>query len=151
MLKLFRPLAILALTLPAPAQQPDQLFTATRLQLDVTKILLAQEAAWNNGDLDAYLSHYKDAPDTQAVLGTPTRGLANIRLAFRANFPNRDVMGTLQQDNIEVRALGENFALATGNYHLTRPKKAGGDASGGFTEILEKTPTGWQVIFSETT
>ena len=157
MLKHLRIIALLALTLPAllapltKAQEPDQLFTATRLQLDVTKVLLAQESAWNNGDLDAYLSHYKDAPDTQAILGTPTRGLANIRLAFRANFPNRDVMGTLQQDSVEVRALGDNFALATGNYHLTRPRKAGGDTSGGFTEILEKTPTGWQVIFSETT
>jgi len=157
MLKHLRIIALLALTLPAllapstKAQEPDQLYTATRLQLDVTKVLLAQESAWNNGDLDAYLSHYKDAPDTQAILGTPTRGLANIRLAFRANFPNRDVMGNLTQDNIDVRPLGETFALATGNYHLTRSRKAGGDLSGAFTEILEKTPTGWQVIFSETT
>jgi uncharacterized protein (TIGR02246 family) len=153
--KPFRPLAILALslcTLSALAQSPpDQLYTATRLQLDVTKVLLAQEAAWNRGDLDAYIGHYKDAPDTQAILGTPTRGLQNIRLAFRANFPNADAMGTLVQDDIDVRALGENFALATGKYHLARSHKAGGDASGGFTEILEKTPTGWQVIFSEST
>jgi uncharacterized protein (TIGR02246 family) len=130
---------------------PDQLYTATRLQLDVTKVLLAQEGAWNRGDLDAYISHYKDAPDTQAILGTPTRGLQNIRLAFRANFPNADAMGTLVQEDIDVRALGDDFALATGKYHLTRSRKAGGDVSGGFTEILEKTPTGWQVIFSEST
>jgi uncharacterized protein (TIGR02246 family) len=151
MLKTLALIALTLLALSTPAQQPDQLYTATRLQLDVTKVLLAQEAAWNNGDLEAYVSHYKDAPDTQAILGTPTRGLANIRLAFRANFPNRDVMGTLAQDSVQVRALGENFALATGEYHLTRSRKSGGDASGSFTEILEKTPTGWQVIFSETT
>jgi uncharacterized protein (TIGR02246 family) len=151
MFKTLTTIALILCTLPALAQEPDQLFTATRLQLDVTKVLLAQEAAWNKGDLDGYISHYKDAPDTQAVLGTPVRGLANIRLAFRANFPNRDVMGTLAQDSVEVRALGDNFALATGNYHLTRPRKAGGDLNGAFTEVLEKTPTGWQIIFSETT
>jgi uncharacterized protein (TIGR02246 family) len=153
--RLSRHLATFALSLcalPTFAQSPpDQLYTATRLQLDVTKVLLAQQAAWNKGDLDGYIAHYKDAPDTQAILGTPTRGLANIRLAFRANFPSREVMGTLEQDDIEVRALGDNFALATGKYHLSRPKKSGGDASGGFTELFEKTPTGWQVIFSETT
>jgi uncharacterized protein (TIGR02246 family) len=153
--KLFQPIAILTLSLcalPAFTQSPpDQLYTATRLQLDVTKVLLAQEAAWNRGDLDAYISHYKDAPDTQAILGTPVRGLQNIRLAFRANFPNNDAMGNLQQEAIDVRALGDDFALATGNYHLTRSRKAGGDLTGGFTEILEKTPTGWQVIFSEST
>ncbi len=143
---------VLALCLPTlAAQQKDQLFTATRQQLDATKVLLAQETAWNDGDLDGYLSHYKDAPDTQAILGTAARGLDTIRNAFRQNFPSRDGMGKLENSEVEVRALGENFTLITGNYHLTRSKKAGGDATGTFTEILEKTAAGWQVIFSENT
>ena len=60
-------------------------------------------------------------------------------------------MGTLEQTEVEVRPLGENFALATGKYHLTRAKKHGGDLEGLFTEILEKTKAGWQIIYSETT
>jgi len=143
-------LALPLASLPSAAQSSGQLYTATRLQLDVTKILLAQERAWNNGDLDGYLSHYKDAPDTQAILDGPVRGLQNIRAAYRTNYPNPESMGTLEQSEVEVRALGDNFALATGRYHLTRPHKKGGDTNGGFTEVLEKTPTGWQVIYSET-
>jgi uncharacterized protein (TIGR02246 family) len=146
---------LLALTLlapiPAHTQQPDQLYTATRNQLDVTKIILAQEAAWNRGDLEAYLSHYKDAADTQAILGSPVRGLQNIRTLFHANFPNRDVMGSLEQSSVEIRELGDTFALATGKYDLRRGRKFGGDSSGSFTELFEKTPAGWQIIFSETT
>jgi uncharacterized protein (TIGR02246 family) len=146
---------LLTLTLLAPlaahAQQPDQLFTATRLQLDVTKVLLAQEAAWNRGDLDAYLAFFKDAPDTQAILGAPLRGLPAIRSRFHSSFPTRDTLGTLEQSQVEVRALGDTFALATGKYTLTRPKKSGGNADGTFIEIFEKTPTGWQIIFTETT
>jgi uncharacterized protein (TIGR02246 family) len=145
---------LLLLLLAAPAalaQQPDQLFTATRLQLDVTKILLAQEAAWNRGDLEAYLGYFKDAPDTQAILGAPLRGLPAIRSRFHSSFPNRDTMGTLEQSQVEVRAMGETFALATGKYQITRSRKAGGDGEGTFLEILEKTPTGWQIIFTETT
>lgn len=146
---------ILLLTLllaipPASAQSSGQLYTATRLQLDVTKVLLAQEHSWNNGDLDGYLSHYKDASDTQVILEGPVRGLSNIRAAYHANYPTRDLMGTLEQSEVEVRALGDNFALATGRYHLTRPHKKGGDTEGGFTEVLEKTTAGWQVIYSET-
>ena len=114
-------------------------------------MLLAQETAWNQGDLDGYLSHYKDAPDTQAILGSAARGLDTIRNAFRQNFPNRDSMGRLENSEVEVRALGENFILATGRYHLSRSRKGGGDATGTFTEILEKTAAGWQVIFSENT
>ena len=147
-------IATLALALCAPlmaAQQKDQLFTATRQQLDATKVLLAQQAAWNDGDLDKYVSYYKDAPDTQAILGSAAIGLDTIRNAYRTNFPNRDVMGKLENSEVEVRALGDNFTLITGNYHLMRVKKAGGDANGTFTEILEKTAAGWQVIFSENT
>jgi ketosteroid isomerase-like protein len=135
----------------AHAQQPDQLFTATREQLDVTKALLAQAAAWNKGDMDAYVAFYKNAPDTVAMLAGPVRGVDSIRAAFHANFPNAASMGTLEESSVEVRAMGDNFALATGKYHLDRAKKSGGDVDGGFTEIFEKTPDGWKVIFSETT
>jgi uncharacterized protein (TIGR02246 family) len=147
-------ISVLALTffaIPTQAQTPDQLFTATRNQLEVTKVILAQEAAWNKGNLEAYIGFYKDAPDTQAILGSPTRGLQNIRTLFHANFPSPDVMGTLEQSSVEVRELGENFALATGKYDLTRGKKFGGNATGSFTDIFEKTPAGWRVVFSETT
>jgi uncharacterized protein (TIGR02246 family) len=135
----------------ATAQNTDPLFTATREQLDVAKVVLEQQDAWNKGDLDAYLSHYKDAPDTQAVLATLVRGIDNIRSAFKANFPNKDSMGTIEDSEVEVRAMGDNFALATGKYHLTRSRKAGGEISGTFTELFEKTPAGWKIIFSEST
>jgi ketosteroid isomerase-like protein len=133
------------------AQAPDQLYTATHQQLDVAKALLAQQAAWNRADLEAYVGFYKDAPDTQAVLATPVRGLQSIRNAFSINFPRAEAMGTLDESEVEVRALGEDHALATGHYHLTRNKKGGGDAEGSFVDVFEKTPKGWKIVFSETT
>ena len=145
-------LAVAALIVPAcAAQSSDPLFTATREQLDVVKIILAQQEAWNKGDLDGYLSHYKNAPDTQAVLANLVRGLDNIRAAYRQNFPNKDAMGTIEDTDVGVRELGDHFALATGRYHLTRSKKAGGPAEGTFSELFEKTAAGWQIIFSEST
>ncbi|HXS13722.1 MAG TPA: nuclear transport factor 2 family protein [Acidobacteriaceae bacterium] len=136
-------------TVPAVSQNPDPLFTATRQQLDVVKIILAQQNAWNKGDLDAYLSHYKDGPDTQAVLANLVRGVDNIRSAYKQNFPNKDSMGTIEDTDIEVEALGDNYALATGKYHLNRPKKSGGPIEGTFMELFEKTQAGWQIIFSQ--
>jgi len=147
---LFASLLLCALT-AAHAQQPDQLYTATKQQLDVTKVVLAQQAAWNTGDLDRYVSFYKDAQDTEAILAGPVLGLDAIRKAFHINFPNRDAMGAIENSEVTVRALGDNFALATGKYHLMRNKKAGGDAFGTFTQIFEKTAAGWQIIFSENT
>jgi uncharacterized protein (TIGR02246 family) len=144
-------LALIAITPAVSAQQRDQLYTASKQQLDVTKVILAQQAAWNTGDLDRYISFYKDAPDTEAILAGPTIGLAAIRNAYHINFPNRDAMGAIENSEVNVRALGDNFALATGKYHLQRSKKGGGDAFGTFTQVFEKTSAGWQIIFSENT
>lgn len=143
--------AVVFVAAPAVSQKEDPLFTATRQQLDVVKIILAQQNAWNKGDLDAYLSHYKDAADTQAVLANLVRGVDNIRSAYKQNFPNKDSMGTIEDTDIEVKALGDSYALATGKYHLNRSKKSGGPIEGTFMELFEKTQAGWQIIFSQST
>lgn len=140
-----------SVALPALARQADQLYTASHEQLEVTKTLLAQQAAWNRGDLAAYVNFYKGTPDTVAVLASPVHGLQSIYNAYLVNFPNAQAMGSLEESEVSVRELGENFALATGKYVLTRNKKAGGDAEGTFTDILEKTDRGWRIIYSSTT
>lgn len=135
----------------ALAQSSDPLFTATRQQLDVVKIVLAQQDAWNKGDLDSYLSHYKNSPDTQAVLATLVRGMDNVRNAYRTSFPNKEAMGSIEDSEVEVKPLGDNFAVATGRYHLTRSRKAGGNVDGTFIEVFEKTDAGWQIVYSAST
>jgi len=138
-------------TLAPHAQQQDRLYTASHEQLEAVKVVVAQEDAWNRGDLDAFLSRYKDDPETQAVLGGSVKGLANIRATFRLNYPNRESMGTIAYSAVEARELGENYAMATGKYRLERSKKGGGPAEGTFIEVLEKTDKGWQIIFSQST
>ena len=134
-------LAFFACTaLPLSAQKPD-----------VTAVLTAQQAAWNKGDMQVYTSFYKDAMDTEALLPMPVHGLQSIRNQYAINFANPEAMGTLEETDIKVRPLGDGFALATGFYHLTRNKKAGGEADGTFTDILESTPRGWKIIYSATT
>ncbi len=135
----------------ALAQAPDSLGPVNQQQLDGVKVVLAQQAAWNKGDLDGYVSRLKDAADTVAMLGGPVRGLTNIRSSFHINYPNREAMGTLDYSDVEARALGETFTLTTGKYHLERSRKGGGPVDGTFCEVLEKTPSGWFVIFTETT
>ena len=45
-------------------------------------MLTAQQAAWNKGDMDAYVGFYKNAPDSVAMLAGPVRGVEAIRAAF---------------------------------------------------------------------
>jgi ketosteroid isomerase-like protein len=41
-------------------------------------------------------------------------------------------------------------AVVTGHFHLTRSAAGGGDASGVFSLVFEKKPTGWKIILDHT-
>jgi uncharacterized protein (TIGR02246 family) len=143
--------ALLAVVTLLPAQDKNPLHTASRQELDVIKVLLAQEAAWNKGDLVTFASSYKDAPDTLFVTHLVSRGYNGLIDQYKRDYPTRAAMGTLGFSELEVRPLDENYAVVIGKYHLDRSKKDGGNAEGLFTLVLEKTDAGWKIIIDHTT
>ena len=65
----------------------------------------------------------------------------------------RDVKGLVRPEtetvwlsDFAVRELGTGYAVVTGRFHLARNAAGGGDASGIFSLIWEKTPQGWKII-----
>jgi ketosteroid isomerase-like protein len=140
-----------ALLTSALAQAPNPLHTASRQELDVIKVLLAQEAAWNKGDLTTFVSGYKDAADTLFITQQISRGFSGMVDAYKHDYPTRAAMGTLAYTELEVRGLDENFAVVIGRYHLERGKKEGGAAEGLFSVVFEKTDKGWKIIVDHTT
>ncbi len=144
--------ALLApVSVPSMAQESNPLHMATRQELDVVKVLLAQEEAWNRGDLTGFASGYKDAPDTLFVTRQVMRGFAGLVDEYKHDYPTRAAMGTLGYSELEVRGLDEHFAVAIGKYHLERTKKEGGNADGIFTLVFEKTDKGWKIVVDHTT
>ena len=145
-------LALFAATLaclPLVAQQ--QLTTVPQQQLDIIKVLLAQEAAWNRGDLAGFSEAYKNSPDTLFITSGVNRGYEGMVDAYRRDYPNRAAMGTLSFSELEAHPLDERFAVVIGRYHLERNKKEGGNADGIFSLVLEKTDKGWKIIVDHTT
>ena len=140
---------LLTISGQARAQDGDgdnPLHTASRTELDVVKVLLAQEKAWNAGDIEGYVKGYKDSPDTLFIGRQISRGYAQILQDYRHNYPTRSTMGTLGFSELEAHALSDTFAVCLGKYHLDRPKKDGGGADGIFSLILEKTDEGWKIV-----
>jgi len=77
-------LAAILLAAPvARSQDLQALTTASREQLDVVKVLLAQQAAWNRGDIEAFAQNYKDAPDTYMVTHQISKGFAGLVEVYR--------------------------------------------------------------------
>jgi len=141
---------VFAFALSALAQD-DQLKTASKQELDIIKVLVAQEDAWNKGDLPAFIQGYKNSPDTLFVTHQVFRGVDGMLDEYRHNYPTKAIMGTLAFSELEVHSLDEKFAVVIGKYHLDRGKKEGGPASGIFSLIFEKTDQGWKIIVDHTT
>ena len=131
--------------------QTDNLKMATQQELDVVKVLLKQEAAWNRGDLDGFALGYKNSPDTLFISGTIHRGFDNMLAEYHQNYPTKESMGTLSFSALEVHPLGDTYAVCIGRYRLERSKKLGGTAEGLFSLVLEKTADGWKIVVDHTT
>jgi uncharacterized protein (TIGR02246 family) len=147
-------LALALLLAPAqsmPAQDDSPLHTASRLELDVVKVVLTQEKAWNAGDIADYVKEFKDSPDTLFVWSHVSRGFKQILEDYERTYPNRASMGTLTYSELEVHSLSDTFAVCIGKYHVERAKKDGGPADGLFSLVLEKTPDGWKIVLDHTT
>ncbi len=130
---------------------PDQLRILSREELDVIKVLTAQERDWNHGDLDAFATGYKKSPDILFVGRQISRGYDQMLGDYKFNYPNREAMGVLSYADLEPHILDEHYAVVLGRYHLDRNKKAGGAADGVFSLVMEKTTGGWKIIVDHTT
>lgn len=114
----------------------------------VRAVLEAQAAAWNEGDLPAFVSHYLDSPRTRFVSGnTALYGVADLLDRYRRNYPDRAAMGTLSFRDLEIRVLSPDFAFVFGRFHLERE----GDAPTGlFTLLFERAADGWKISHDHT-
>ena len=139
-----------SVALPSFAQDP-QLHTASPTELACIKVLLAQENAWNKGDLDGFAQGYKNSPDTLFIAGVINRGFEGLLGAYHHDYPNRAAMGNLAFSELEVYPLDDRFAVVVGKYHLDRNKKEGGNADGLFSLVFEKTDRGWKIVVDHTT
>lgn len=148
---------LLGLIVFAPSMVPAQLapesplHTASQQELDVVKVLLKQQDAWNRGDIASFTEGYKNSPDIIFVTHDVSRGYEGMVEEYKRDYPTKASMGTLTYSDIEVHVLDEKYAVAIGKYHLDRGRKEGGNADGLFSLVFEKTDQGWKIILDHTT
>ena len=113
-------------------------------------MLDAQQAAWNRGDVEGFMSGYEASDSTTFVGATITRGYQQVLDNYHRRYPTKEKMGRLTFSEIEVKALGAEYASVIGRWHLDRPASAGGDVGGIFTLLFRKTASGWKIILDHT-
>ena len=115
----------------------------------INAVLKEQQAAWNRGDVEAFLTGYWHSPElTFSGSNGVARGWDSVVARYKKNYPDRDSMGELDFSDLETRFLGPNAALVLGKWHLKR--ETAGDTGGVFTLVWQKFPDGWKIIHDHT-
>lgn len=116
----------------------------TQDETAVRNVLATQNAAWNRGDIDAFMIGYWEN-DSLMFIGKSgvTYGYKNTLANYKKNYPDTTVMGKLTFTLIHVKQLSPEYFHVTGKYHLTRTI---GDASGHFTLVFRKIKGTWVII-----
>ena len=114
----------------------------------IRAVLDAQDAAWNRGDMDAFMTGYWKSDSTEFVGSNGVlHGWQTVLERYRKVYPDRSVRGTLTFSNIEINILCPTAALVTGHYALVREKD---HPSGVFTLVFRKFHEGWRIINDHT-
>jgi uncharacterized protein (TIGR02246 family) len=129
---------------------PCRMACAQDAESAMKQVLADQVAAWNRGDINAFMRGYKDSPETTFIGKTVRHGWQQVLERYKTSYSTKEAMGTLEFSNLNIRMLGAEYAVATGQYHLTRTAAGGGDASGVFSLVWEKSAEGWKIILDHT-
>jgi ketosteroid isomerase-like protein len=117
----------------------------------IRAVLDKQVVDWNNGDMEAFATGYKNSLDILFMGPTISRGYAQMLERYRKGYSNQEKMGTLSFSELEVQPLDDRFSTVTGHFHLERTVAGGGNADGFFLLVFEKTPAGWKIIRDDST
>ncbi len=120
----------------------------SRDQAAIQKLMDAQQAAWNQGDVDTFMTAYWRSPGvTFSGSSGIARGWDAVLARYKKTYVDREAMGQLQFSGLEYRFLGRDAALLLGHWHLTRTK---GDVGGVFSLVWQRFPEGWRIVHDHT-
>lgn len=110
----------------------------------IRKTLSGQEAAWNKGDLEAYMQGYWQNDSLMFIgKGGITYGWQQTLDNYKRKYPDTTAMGTLNFELIEIKHLSVNYFFVTGKWHL---KRTIGDIGGAFTLLFRKIKGQWLIV-----
>lgn len=126
---------------PASSPKPAK----PRAPEDVIKnVLAAQTAAWNDGDLDAFMGGYWKNPDLRFIAGTTlASGWNDTQKYFQNRYGDGAGFGKLSLAGLNVEMASNDVAVVTGRYALDRPA---GSESGVVTLVMKRFDGLWRIV-----
>lgn len=117
----------------------------------IEAVIRTQEAAWNRGDLDGYMSAgYLRSPElTFFSGGDVTRGYDTVLERYRERYKTGGrEMGKLTFSELETIHYDADTGLVRGRWKLEFLDRK--EMAGLFSVIVRRTPEGWRIVHDHT-
>ena len=126
----------LIISLASVAQSKDE--------TGIRKILDQQIKAWNQGDIEGFMSGYwKD--DSLLFIGKSgiSWGWQNAMVHYKTSYPDKAAMGQLSYHIILVKRLSQDYYFVVGQWMLTRTI---GNLNGFYNLLFRKIGDQWFIV-----
>ena len=117
-------------------------FDAAAETAAIEKMMKDSEAAWNNGNLETFMTDYVNRDDLRFVGSQIAYGYDATLARYKKGYPDRAAMGHLSFSELDVRILSAEFAFVFGQYTLHRENDM---PTGFFTLLMEKHDGRWLI------
>ena len=138
---------------PAPVQAsaPERKVTPTLLRKpeDIVRATVrAQAAAWNEGDLDAFMDIYWKNDALKFVSGGDvTRGWSATMKRYRDRYQGAAGMGRIDLDKLEAQLVTEDVAVVTGRVRHAVGENASASV---FSLVMRRDEGVWRIVHDHT-
>jgi len=114
----------------------------------IRKVMDAQSAAWNRGDLETFMEGYWRSEKLTFISGTEvTRGWQKTLDNYKKGYDSKAKMGFLTFSDLEFTILSKDAAVVLGSWSLKREKD---NPNGKFTLTFRKFKEGWRIVMDHT-
>jgi hypothetical protein len=111
---------------------------------EITSILLKQQEAWSNNDLDGFMDGYWQSDSLKFYSGgNLNKGWQNTLDNYKVRYPTKAHLGKLEFKIADITQINESAYWVMGEYHLTRDI---GDTKGTFLIIFKRINGKWKIV-----
>ena len=126
-----------------PAQTRDAKTSAA-----ITKVMNAQVAAWNAGDIEGFMDGYWKSEKMKFVSGdNVARGWQAALDRYKKTYDSKAKMGVLTFADLEIETLSDDAAIVLGSWSLARQAD---NPKGKFTLLFRRFKDGWKIVLDHT-
>jgi uncharacterized protein (TIGR02246 family) len=116
--------------------------------VEIRRLLEAQQNAWNNGDIEGFMEHYWKSDSLRFMTQEKvTKGWQQTLDRYKKGYPDRQSMGALEFDIISIEQLCNDAALVTGHWLVTSRNERN---EGHFNLLWRKKNGRWVIVLDHT-